>query len=104
MTPARLHLVPEPVALPDLPAASHELPDLLIGRPCDPRRFRELYPALWSEFLHAHFRDPLQVAVMLGCDEKTCRLWWEGKGGPLGWAVNFMLRTVPNAASELGGK
>lgn len=102
MTPARLHLgFSDTHAAPALPAASHDLPDVIAGRPCDPERFRDLYPHLWSAFLHAHFADEVEVAYKFSVDATTARNWWSGKTGPRGWAVGYALLSVKNAASEM---
>lgn len=102
MTPARLHLgFSDTHAAPALPAASHDLPDLLRGRPCDPRMFRALYPTKWAAFLRAHFENPTHVAAFFDVDHHCARNWYEGKTGPQGWAVNFALRAVPDAQPDL---
>lgn len=95
MTAARMHLViveHGAPALPGLPAASHDLPDLLNGRHCDPRRYRLLFPQRWSAFLKSHISDnSVDVAYVFGVDEHCARNWLEGKTGPQGWAVDFAL-------------
>lgn len=102
MNPARLHLgFSDTHAAPALPAASHDLPDLLNGRPCDPRRLREQFPELWSGFLRANYRDSEEVAFTYGVSEKAARNWIEGRTGPQGWAVDFAILTKRTAVSYL---
>ena len=67
----------------------------------DPRRFRALYPDRWHAFLHAHFRDHLQVAYFFGVSERTGRDWWEGKTGSQGWATAYAIENIPTAAQYL---
>ena len=71
------------------------------GHSPDPRRFRALYPDRWFSFLHAHFRDHVQVAYFFGVSERTGRDWWEGKTGSQGWAVAYAIENVPNAVQFL---
>jgi hypothetical protein len=73
----------------------------LSGRPCDPRRFRALYPDRWSGFLRANFHSATHVACFFDADEKTARNWWEGTSGPQGWAVEFAMRSLPAAEQYL---
>lgn len=67
------------------------------GRRCDPHAIRRKFPAKWSGFLRAHFRDAVEVAYVFSVDAKTARLWWEGSTGPQGWAVDFAHRVCPEA-------
>lgn len=67
------------------------------GRRCDPHAIRRKFPAKWSGFLRAHFRDAVEVAYVFSVDAKTARLRWEGSTGPQGWAVDFAHRTIPTA-------
>ena len=92
MTAARMHLVivehESDAHVPD------DLAGLLTSRPCDPLRFRALYPQKWAAFLHAHFQSPVHVAAFFSTNEKTSRNWWEGATGPQGWAVEFALTVI----------
>jgi hypothetical protein len=71
------------------------------SRPCDPRRYRALYPDLWFAFLRAHFRDPVEVAYFFGVDAKTGKDWWEGVSRSQGWAVAYAIENIPTAAAFL---
>lgn len=70
-------------------------------RVCDPLAIRRKHPEHWMAFLRAHFRDPVHVRFAFSVDDKTARNWWEGKFSPQGWAVEFALKSIPNAASWL---
>ena len=83
------------------PRSPGGFPGMLAGRPCDPRRFRALYPDRWMTFLHAHFWNHTHVAVFFDVDERTARLWWEGTNAPQGWAVDFAVQSIPAAADWL---
>jgi hypothetical protein len=87
------------VAVPDDSAGGVALSfgDFPHAIPCDPHRFRALFPALWSKFCRAHFRDPMHVAFGLGVTERTGRDWWEGKTGASGSAALYAVGTVPGA-------
>lgn len=67
----------------------------------DPRRYRALYPDLWRAFLHAHFRDAMQVGFFFSVSERTSRDWWEGVTTSQGWAVAYAVETIPTAAAYL---
>ena len=67
---------------------------MLDARPCDPMRFRAVYPDQWSAFLRGHFQSAQHVGVFFGVDGKTARHWWEGTTGPQGWAVDFANETL----------
>ena len=71
------------------------------GHSPDPRRYRALYPDLWHNFLHAHFRDHLHVAYSFGVSERTGRDWWEGVTTSQGWAVAYAVENIPGAAEFL---
>ena len=81
--------------------SSGDLAGLLSGRPCDPLRFRALYPDRWSAFLRAHFQSATHVSVFFEVDNRCARNWWEGTSGPQGWAVEFAIRSLPAAAQYL---
>lgn len=78
-----------------------DLAGLLSGRPCDPRRFRALYPDRWSAFLRANFHNATHVAAFFDIDDRCARNWLEGVTGPQGWAVEFAIRSIPGAAQHL---
>ena len=67
------------------------------GLPCDPHRFRALFPALWSKFLRAHFRDEMHAAYSLGVTERSARDWWVGRTGANGSAALYAVAAVPGA-------
>ena len=101
MTSASLHFPVAKVVRFQAPPSPGNLSDLLAGRPCDPRRFRALYPDRWSAFLRAHFQNHMHVAVCFDVEEKTARLWWEGVTGPKGWVVDYAIRALPAARKWL---
>ncbi len=78
---------------PDLSGSAGIFP----GRRCDPHAIRRKFPAKWSGFLRAHFRDAVEVAYVFSVDAKTARLWWEGSTGTQGWTVDFAHRVFPEA-------
>jgi len=98
MTSATLHFSGAQVVRFQAPPSSGNLSDLLRGRPCDPRRFRAVYPDRWMAFIRAHFASPVHVAVFFDVDEKTARLWWEGTNAPQGWVVDFAIQSIASAA------
>lgn len=65
--------------------------------PCDPHRFRAMFPDLWRAFLRAHFRDAMHAAYTLGVTERTGRDWFEGKTGANGAAALYAVAMVPGA-------
>ena len=65
--------------------------------PCDPHRFRALFPHLWQAFLRAHFRDAMHAAYSLGVTERAARDWFEGKTGANGAAALYAVAMVPGA-------
>ena len=67
------------------------------SRPCDPRRYRALYPHLWQAFLRAHFQDATHVAFFFGVDPKSARDWWEGVTGANGASAVFAVATTKGA-------
>lgn len=77
------------------------LAGLLSGRPCDPRKYRALYPDRWSAFLRAHFQNATHVAAFFEIDHKTARNWVEGATGPTGWAVAYVIHSIPSARQFL---
>lgn len=79
-------------------------PDISPSRasvPCDPRRYRALYPDLWFQFIRAHFSDAVHVAFTFGVDAKTGRDWWEGHTRSQGWAVAWAIEHIPAARAYL---
>lgn len=71
------------------------------SRPCDPRRYRALYPDRWFAFLRAHFRDAVEVSYFFGVDPKTGKDWWQGISRSQGWAVAYAIDTIPTAREYL---
>jgi hypothetical protein len=71
------------------------------GVKCDPYAIRRKHPEHWMAFLHAHFPDVLTVRWTFGVDDQTARNWWHGKVQPQGWAVEFAIKAIPNAAQWL---
>ena len=65
--------------------------------PCDPHRFRALFPILWAKFCRAHFRDAMHCAYSLGVTERTGRDWFDGKTGANGSAALYAVGTIPGA-------
>lgn len=97
--------------LPSSLGASPSLPEQIgtrawgfppeFSRPCDPRRYRALYPDMWFRFLRAHFQDATAVAYFFGVDSKTAREWWEGITRSQGWAVSYAIESIPTAREYL---
>jgi len=59
------------------------------------------FPDLWSAFLRAHFRSPVDAASFFGVTERAARKWWEGVGGVTGARVVVALATIPTAQGWL---
>ena len=58
-------------------------------------------PERWSAFLHAHFRDHIHVAYIMGVHESTARIWWEGGGAPRVEVALAACKHIPGAAAFL---
>lgn len=86
-------VAPDPAPGP----ASGEFP----GRPVDLHRARCLMPGLWSEFVRANFRRPVDVAYFFDCDERTARNWWEGTSAPRAEVVILAAARIPGALPHL---
>jgi hypothetical protein len=71
------------------------------GIKCDPYAIRRKHPEHWRDFLHAHFPDVMAVKWTFSVDYATAKHWWNGTGAAQGWAVEFAIKAIPNAAQWL---
>lgn len=53
----------------------------------DPRSFRARFAVYWSEYLHANYANPEEVAVNFGVRYQTALNWWQGANRPSGDVV-----------------
>lgn len=67
----------------------------LSGIPCNPHRFRALFPDQWMAFLRAHHRSAEEVAVFYGVTFRTAENWWHGVNAGSGAAVALAALTQP---------
>ncbi|WP_131802325.1 hypothetical protein [Yoonia tamlensis] len=54
---------------------------------------------MWRAFLHAHYRNQIEVAYCYGVTEKAAEKWWLGIGGPNGAKVAIAYQTHPAGAA-----
>ncbi|SIO36852.1 hypothetical protein SAMN05444722_1709 [Rhodovulum sp. ES.010] len=70
----------------------------------DPRGFRAVFAARFSEFLRANYRNPEEVAVNFGVRYQTALNWWDGLNRPSGDVVALaFLRHGPEMSEHLEG-
>jgi hypothetical protein len=69
----------------------------LQGVPCDPHRFRVVFPDQWMAFLRAHHRSAEEVAVFYGVTFRTAENWWHGLNAGSGAAVALAALSHPAA-------
>lgn len=55
---------------------------------------------LFQQYLHAHFQDPLHVAMHYSVTERTAWNWWEGVTAPNPVAVNQTWSSDPVGAER----
>lgn len=67
----------------------------LAGVPCDPHRFRAMFPDRWAAFLRAHHRSVEEVAVFYDVTFRTATYWWEGMHRPSGDKVALAATSNP---------
>ena len=65
----------------------------------DPKDFCERFPSQWQAFLHAYYRNQIEVALVYGVTEKAAEKWWNGVGGPRG-AVIALAATINPAGFQ----
>ena len=75
--------------------AAVDLSGILSGRRVDLDGMRRRTPGRWSEFIRAHFADPVAVAYFFNVDEKSARNWWNGRNEPRLSAFSAMLQHMP---------
>jgi hypothetical protein len=66
----------------------------------DPYAFGAAFPDMWRAFLHAHYRNQIEVAYCYGVTEKAAEKWWQGIGGPNGAKVAIAFQTNPEGAAR----
>lgn len=72
------------------------------AKPFDMHAYRRAFPDLWSRFLRAHFRNPVEVAMFFDMsDTTTARHWWNGTNAPMGHFVAVALDRIPGAQQFL---
>jgi hypothetical protein len=76
-------------------ATAVNLSGILSGRRVDLDGMRRKTPGRWSEFIRAHFADPVAVAYFFNVDEKSARNWWNGRNEPRLSAFSAMLQHMP---------
>lgn len=71
------------------------------GRQVDPLDYYAQFPKRWMAFLHASFRNPVEVAAFFSVTEKCADKWWEGIGGPHAGKLGYAVTTIDGAAQFL---
>lgn len=57
----------------------------------DPYAEARHFPDRWRAYLHAHFRNHMQVAVAFDVSERAARKWWQGEGACNGAKVSVAI-------------
>ena len=72
------------------------------SKPFDMHGYRRAFPDLWSSFLRAHFRNPVEVAFFFDmADTTTARHWWNGTNAPMAHFVAVAIDRIPGALQFL---
>lgn len=73
------------------------------ARRADLDGFRRRFPHMWSDFLHRHFRNSVEVAVFFSCDDRTARAWLDGVNAPRAEVALYAVASIGGALAELTG-